>query len=104
MFGMFVVLVRFERTLIAERINTRLTAARARDCRGERPFKMTPAKLRLAQASRGRGTLRSLSCARSSASPGRPSTNHVDPVGAGSVGQQKAPGTQEAVRTGTAPS
>jgi len=43
----------FERELISERTIAGLARARARGRKGGRPFKMTPAKLRLATASMG---------------------------------------------------
>lgn len=52
-FGFFAALAEFERELIAERTVAGLAAARARGRMGGRPFKMTPAKLRLAMASMG---------------------------------------------------
>lgn len=52
-FGIFAALAEFERELIAERTLAGLAAARVRGRRGGRPFKMTPAKLRLAMASMG---------------------------------------------------
>ena len=49
-FGIFAALSEFERELIVERTRAGLVAARARGRNGGRPYKMTPAKLRLAQA------------------------------------------------------
>lgn len=49
-FGIFAALAEFERELIRERTMAGLAAARARGRRGGRPYKMTPAKLRLAMA------------------------------------------------------
>jgi DNA invertase Pin-like site-specific DNA recombinase len=49
-FGIFAALAEFERDLIVERTNAGLAAARARGRTGGAKFKMTPAKLRLAQA------------------------------------------------------
>ena len=49
-FGIFAALAEFERELIVERTKAGLLAARARGRRGGRPYKMTPAKLRLARA------------------------------------------------------
>jgi len=53
-FGIFAALAEFERELISERTIAGLTSARARGRNGGRPFKMTPAKLRLAMASMGK--------------------------------------------------
>jgi DNA invertase Pin-like site-specific DNA recombinase len=53
-FGVFAALAEFERELIVERTRAGLASARARGRHGGRPYKMTPAKLRLAQAAMGR--------------------------------------------------
>jgi DNA invertase Pin-like site-specific DNA recombinase len=53
-FGIFAALSEFERELISERTTAGLASARARGRTGGRPYKMTPAKLRLAEASMGR--------------------------------------------------
>jgi DNA invertase Pin-like site-specific DNA recombinase len=53
-FAIFAGLAEFERELIVERTTAGLAAARARGRSGGRPFKMTPAKLRLAQAAMGK--------------------------------------------------
>lgn len=53
-FGIFAALAEFERELISERTTAGLAAARARGRTGGRPFKMTPAKVRLAMASMGK--------------------------------------------------
>jgi DNA invertase Pin-like site-specific DNA recombinase len=52
-FGIFAALAEFERELISERTMAGLASARARGRNGGRPYKMTPAKLRLAMASMG---------------------------------------------------
>ncbi|RNE48058.1 recombinase family protein [Corynebacterium alimapuense] len=52
-FGIFAALAEFERELISERTKAGLESARARGRTGGRPFKMTPAKVRLAMASMG---------------------------------------------------
>jgi DNA invertase Pin-like site-specific DNA recombinase len=49
-FGIFAALAEFERELIRERTIAGLLSARARGRNGGRPYTMTPAKLRLAQA------------------------------------------------------
>jgi len=54
MFNLFAALAEFERELIVERTVAGLAAARARGRSGGRPFKMTTAKLRLAQAAMGK--------------------------------------------------
>jgi DNA invertase Pin-like site-specific DNA recombinase len=51
-FGIFAALAEFERELISERTLAGLASARGRH--GGRPYKMTPAKLRLALASMGK--------------------------------------------------
>lgn len=57
-FGIFAALAEFERELISERTKAGLASARARGRKGGRPYKMTPAKVRLAQASMGQpGTI-----------------------------------------------
>ena len=52
-FGIFAALAEFERELIVERTLAGQGSARARGRNGGRPFKMTAAKLRLAQAAMG---------------------------------------------------
>ena len=49
-FGIFAALAEFERELIRERTIAGLSSARARGRNGGRPYTMTPAKLRMAQA------------------------------------------------------
>jgi DNA invertase Pin-like site-specific DNA recombinase len=53
-FGIFAALAEFERELISERTLAGLASARARGRSGGRPYKMTPAKVRLAMASMGK--------------------------------------------------
>lgn len=53
-FGIFAALAEYERELIRERTIAGLASARARGRTGGRPYKMTPAKLRLAMASMGK--------------------------------------------------
>jgi DNA invertase Pin-like site-specific DNA recombinase len=52
-FGIFAALTEFEREFIAERTRAGLAAARARGRKGGAPYKMTPAKVRLAMAAMG---------------------------------------------------
>ncbi len=52
-FGIFAALAEFERALISERTIAGLASARARGRKGGRPYKMTPAKIRLAMAAMG---------------------------------------------------
>jgi DNA invertase Pin-like site-specific DNA recombinase len=53
-FGIFAALAEFERELISERTRAGLASARARGRVGGAPFKMTPAKVRLAMAAMGK--------------------------------------------------
>lgn len=53
-FGIFAALAEFERELIIERTKAGLASARARGRVGGAPFKMTTAKLRLAQSAMGK--------------------------------------------------
>ena len=79
-FGIFAALAEFEREFIAERTMAGLASARARGRSGGRPYKMTPAKLRLALAAMGQPQRpRSALCARNSASPDKPCTGMCHP-------------------------
>jgi hypothetical protein len=73
-FGIFAALAEFEHALIVEGTQAGLASARARGRNGGRPFKMTVAKLRLAQAAMGKPGIRSANCAPNSASHARSST------------------------------
>jgi DNA invertase Pin-like site-specific DNA recombinase len=53
-FGIFAALAEFERELISERTKAGLASARARGRKGGAPFKMTPARVRLAMAAMGK--------------------------------------------------
>ena len=53
-FGIFAALAEFERALIVERTRAGMAAARPRGRSGGAPFKMTAAKLRLAQSAMGK--------------------------------------------------
>ncbi len=82
MFGFFAALAEFERELIVERTKAGLASARARGRNGGRPFKMTAAKLRLAQAAMGQpGTRVSELCAELGITR-QTLYRHVDPHGA----------------------
>lgn len=52
-FGIFTALAEFERELISEQTKSGFEPARTRGRKGGRPFKMTPAKVRLSMASMG---------------------------------------------------
>jgi len=81
MFGFFAALAEFERELIVERTKAGLASARARGRNGGRPFKMTPAKLRLAQAAMGQpGTKVAELCAELGVTR-QTLYRHVDPNG-----------------------
>jgi len=53
-FGIFAALSEFERDLISERTKAGLDSARARGRKGGAPYRMTAAKLRLAQVAMGK--------------------------------------------------
>lgn len=81
-FGIFAALAEFERALIVERTRAGLNSARARGRNGGRPFKMTAAKLRLAQAAMGQpGNKVGELCAELGISR-QTLYRHVDPKGA----------------------
>jgi len=81
MFGFFAALAEFERELIVERTKAGLASARARGRNGGRPFKMTLAKLRLAQAAMGQpGTKVGELCAELGITR-QTLYRHVDPAG-----------------------
>jgi DNA invertase Pin-like site-specific DNA recombinase len=81
MFGMFAALAEFERELIVERTKAGLAAARARGRHGGRPFKMTPAKLRLAQASMGQRDTKVAELCAELGITRQTLYRHVDPTG-----------------------
>lgn len=81
-FGIFAALSEFERELIVERTRAGLVAARARGRNGGRPYKMTPAKLRLAQAAMGRPETNVGRLCRELGITRQTLYRHVDPKGA----------------------
>jgi len=80
-FGIFAALAEFERELISERIVAGLASARARGRKGGRPFKMTPSKLRLAEASMGRPDTKVSELCAELGITGRTLYRHVSPTG-----------------------
>lgn len=81
-FGIFAALAEFERELIAERTKVGLAAARARGRNGGRPYKMTPAKLRLAMAAMGKPETKVAGLCRELEITRQTLYRHVDPSGA----------------------
>ena len=81
MFGFFAALAEFARELIVERTKAGLASARGRSRKGGRPYKMTAAKLRLAQAAMGQpGTKVGELCAELGVTR-QTLYRHVDPKG-----------------------
>jgi DNA invertase Pin-like site-specific DNA recombinase len=80
-FGIFAALAEFERDLIRERVNAGLAAARARGRRGGAPYKMTPAKLRLAQAAMGKPETRIADLCREIGVSSQTLYRHLSPQG-----------------------
>ena len=81
-FGIFAALAEFERALIIERTRAGLASARARGRRGGRPYKMTPAKLRLAMAAMGQPETKVGELCRELGITRQTLYRHVDPQGA----------------------
>ena len=81
-FGIFAALAEFERELIVERTMAGLQAARARGRNGGRPFKMTNAKLRLAQAAMGQPETKVSELCAELGITRQTLYRHVDPKGA----------------------
>ncbi len=81
-FGIFASLAEFERELIAERTREGLKSARARGRKGGRPFKMTPAKVRLAQAAMNQPETRVGDLCKELGITRQTLYRHVDPQGA----------------------
>ena len=80
-FGIFAALAEFERELIIERTRAGLASARARGRHGGRPFKMTAAKLRLAQAAMGQRETKVGELCRELGVTRQTLYRHVDPSG-----------------------
>lgn len=80
-FGIFAALAEFERELIAERTKAGLASARARGRKGGRPYKMTPAKLRLAMAAMSKPETRVGELCRELGITKQTLYRHVDPKG-----------------------
>ncbi len=74
-------LAQFERELIVERTRAGLASARARGRSGGRPFKMTAAKLRLAQAAMGQSGTKVGELCRELGVTRQTLYRHVDPQG-----------------------
>ncbi len=81
-FGIFAALAESERDLIVERTKAGLAAARARGRNGGRPYKMTPAKLRLAMAAMGKPETKVGELCRELEITRQTLYRHVDPAGA----------------------
>jgi DNA invertase Pin-like site-specific DNA recombinase len=95
-FGIFAALAEFERELIAERTRAGLAAARARGRTGGAPFKMTPAKLRLAMAAMGQPETRVGALCQELGITRQTLYRHVSPQGALRPDGQKLLGTHGA--------
>ena len=80
-FGIFAALAEYERELIRERTIAGLASARARGRTGGRPYKMTPAKLRLAMAAMGKPETRVADLCRELKITRQTLYRHVSPTG-----------------------
>lgn len=80
-FGIFAALAEFERELIIERTRAGMAAARARGRHGGRPYTMTAAKLRLAQAAMGQPETKIGELCRELGVSRQTLYRHVDPKG-----------------------
>ena len=81
-FGLFAALAEFEHALIVERTRAGIAAARKRGRNGGAPFKMTAAKLRLAQAAMGKPETKISSLCRELGISRQTLYRHVSPDGA----------------------
>jgi DNA invertase Pin-like site-specific DNA recombinase len=81
-FGIFAVLSEFERELISERTKAGLASARARGRKGGAPFKMTPAKVRLALGTMGQPKTKVADLCRELGVTRQTLYRHVSPEGA----------------------
>lgn len=81
-FGIFAALSEFERELISERTRAGLSSARARGRKGEAPFKMTAAKVRLAMAAMGKPNTKVADLCRELGVTRQTLYRHVSPKGA----------------------
>jgi DNA invertase Pin-like site-specific DNA recombinase len=81
-FGIFAALSEFERELISERTKAGLASARARGRKGGAPFKMTPAKARLALATMGQPKTKVADLCRELGVTRQTLYRHVSPEGA----------------------
>lgn len=80
-FGIFAALAEFERELISERTKAGLKSARARGRKGGRPYKMTPAKVRLAMASMGQPETSVAALCRELGVTRQTLYRHISPIG-----------------------
>jgi DNA invertase Pin-like site-specific DNA recombinase len=81
-FGIFAALSEFERELISERTKAGLASARARGRKGGAPFKMTPAKVRLAPGTMGQPKTKVADLCRELGVTRQTLYRHVSPEGA----------------------
>jgi DNA invertase Pin-like site-specific DNA recombinase len=99
-FGIFAALAEFERALIAERTRAGLAAARAGGRTGGAPFKMTPAKLRLAMAAMGQPETQVRALCTELGITRQTLYRHVSPQGEVRLDGRKLLGAAEGLRRG----
>ena len=102
-FGIFAALAEFERELLVERTRAGLAAARARGRKGGAPFKMTPAKLRLAMAAMGQPETQVSALCTELGITRQTLYRHVGPQGELRPDGQKLLGTRDAANGGAGP-